>query len=132
MKFHERVLPENQRSLIGLQASAREWRREECFNLLSKYADNKSNLAGQSAAHLQSNKNLGPRPITAGIKKGDDAEEYPPSIVFSTAHHADDQNETVLLKFLRGAYITNLQPVSGHPYSHPRKFFSSAFSGSSV
>jgi tRNA(Ile)-lysidine synthase TilS/MesJ len=33
------------------------------------------------------------------------------SVVFATAHHADDQHETIMLKFLRGAYISNLQPV---------------------
>jgi PP-loop family len=54
------------------------------------------------------NRSLG----TSTSKDGSAVGDVPPSTVFSTAHHADDQHETVLLKFLRGAYIANLQPVS--------------------
>lgn len=107
--FHERILSENQRSLIGLQARSREWRRKECFQILKDY-DSKINLISKDSNNIEieqdsfHNENM--KNITS------DLEMNKKSVVFATAHHADDQHETVMLKFLRGAYISNLQPVS--------------------
>lgn len=108
--FHERTLPEDQRSLIGLQARSREWRRNECFqvlkdrginaNLVSEDLKDDNMIMGENC-FLQ--KNL--TNVEANLKKDKR------SVVFATAHHADDQHETVMLKFLRGAHISNLQPV---------------------
>lgn len=54
-------------------------------------------------------------PPTEAIEKD---ENTPRSVVFATAHHADDQHETMLLKLIRGAYITNLQPVRKYAVTH--------------
>ena len=81
LPFHERTLPEAQRSLVGLQARAREWRRNE------------------SLAIVEAKKQSSGRTGTG-------------SAVYATAHHADDQLETMMLKLLRGAFISNLQPMS--------------------
>jgi tRNA(Ile)-lysidine synthase TilS/MesJ len=32
----------------------------------------------------------------------------------ATAHHADDQMETMMLKLIRGAHISHLQPVGNN------------------
>ena len=104
--FYERILPENERNLVGLQAAARDWRRSECFNVLSNRElniDTKSNLQCKMTPHA----------VNAGESSSDsDVWNLSPSSVFATAHHCDDQHETMLLKFLRGAHITHLQPVS--------------------
>ena len=42
-------MPENQRKVVGLQATAREWRRTECFKIISdqrkKLADSREVVA---------------------------------------------------------------------------------------
>jgi tRNA(Ile)-lysidine synthase len=81
MKFYERVLPEDQRGSTGLQARARSWRRSECTKIL------------QNHPHRQE-----------VVKCGG-------QVYYATAHHADDQIETVLLKLLRGSSISSLQGV---------------------
>ena len=104
LPFHERILPPHQRNLVGLQASAREWRRQECFKILSDLKNRKSNKIDRSEFLHTS---IGSIP-SEGIEKD---KNIPKSVVYATAHHADDQHETMLLKLIRGAYITNLQPV---------------------
>lgn len=108
LKFHERILPESQRNLVGLQAAARDWRRSECFNLLK--IRGQSGLNSDIGSNLQSVTLPGTEFETK--KSCFDGQNLPLSSVFATAHHCDDQQETMLLKFLRGAYITHLQPVS--------------------
>ena len=79
--FHERTLPEEQRSLAGFQARARDWRRNESLAIVE--------AKKQSSERTRN-----------GLA------------VYATAHHADDQLETTMLKLLRGAFISNLQPIS--------------------
>lgn len=102
--FHERILPPHQRNLVGLQASAREWRRQECFKILSDLKYRKSDKIDRSNFLHTSIDDV----PSGGIEKD---KNIPKSVVYATAHHADDQHETMLLKLIRGAYITNLQPV---------------------
>jgi tRNA(Ile)-lysidine synthase TilS/MesJ len=95
--------------LIGLQARSREWRRKECFQFLKDYNSKFNSITkdiNDIAIEQNSFHNENMKHITS------DLEMNKKSVVFATAHHADDQHETVMLKFLRGAYISNLQPVS--------------------
>jgi tRNA(Ile)-lysidine synthase TilS/MesJ len=94
--------------LIGLQARSREWRRKECFQVLKDYnskinsiSKDSSNIAIEQGSFHNENMNNSTPDLKMNRK----------SVVFATAHHADDQHETIMLKFLRGAYISNLQPV---------------------
>ena len=84
LPFYEHTLPEDQRNLVGLQARTREWRRKECLSILQ--AKKEKRLENITMRSL-------------------------PDCVYATAHHADDQMETMMLKLLRGAFISNLQPV---------------------
>ena len=90
LPFYEHILPEAQRNLIGLQARTREWRRKECLSILQAKNEELREKTTRSISSSSS----------------------PPLCVYATAHHADDQMETMMLKLLRGAFISNLQPVS--------------------
>lgn len=105
LRFYERNLPENLRKVVGLQATAREWRRTECFKIIS---DQRKKLA--DSREVVANSPDFQNPLRDGSNSVDIRREERIA-VFATAHHADDQQETILLKFLRGAHISNLQPV---------------------
>ena len=98
-------MPENQRKVVGLQATAREWRRKECFKIISDHTD-KLALFEEIDANTPGSPNL-----LRDTPQSVDIRQERRTAVFATAHHADDQQETILLKFLRGAHISNLQPV---------------------
>jgi tRNA(Ile)-lysidine synthase TilS/MesJ len=65
----------------GFQAKAREWRRNECIKIINKKKQIANNFNNKQEFYI------------------------------STAHHENDQLETLMLKFLRGAHISNLSPV---------------------
>lgn len=66
---------------IGFQAKARDWRRNECMKIINEK---------KKISNINNNK-----------------QEF----YISTAHHENDQLETLMLKFLRGVHISNLSPV---------------------
>jgi len=85
-----RVMPSDILSIIStkrLQQEARDWRRKECLEIL------KSSLSSSSSSTTTS--------TSTTIVEG----------VIATAHHADDQIETFMMKFLRGVHISNLYPM---------------------
>ena len=79
-----RVMPSDILSIIStkrLQQEARDWRRKECLDILKS----SSSLSSSSSSTVEK--------------------------VIATAHHADDQIETFVMKFLRGVHISNLYPM---------------------
>jgi len=82
--LHLRELPEEKRVSIGLQAAARDWRRAEATKLIEE----------------ETRRNL-----------GDSVGESSSGAFIATAHHKDDQVETLLLKLLRGVHISNMHGV---------------------
>ena len=83
-RTHIRILDESLRKSVGLQETARNWRRKECIQLLKKH----SNTTNTTATNTRtSNKYI------------------------LTAHHQDDQIETILLKLLRGVHISHISPM---------------------
>lgn len=89
MPFYCRTLPEHLRLKTGFQASSRSWRYQE---------------SAQIAQDLQS---LKARDGTT------DSSKY----IVCTAHTRDDQLETIMMKFIRGVHISNLQGVR-QPFAH--------------
>jgi hypothetical protein len=73
------------RSSSSFQDDARSWRRRECRSIL--------NDTGGTAVNARSG--------VSGAGRGEAA-------FIATAHHLDDQTETLLLKVLRGAHLSNL------------------------
>jgi len=83
---HERTaLPHQLSDNAGLQARARKWRGEECCRIIR---------AARSNIDVQR------------VGSANRAEW-----VVATAHHADDQLETLLLKLLRGAHISAIHGI---------------------
>ncbi len=74
------------------QEAARDWRRRESLKLLQKICLDKKN-------NNSSNNGIPPAP----------------GVIF-TAHHKDDAEETMIMKFLRGVHITNLSGMD--PVQH--------------
>lgn len=95
--FHLRELSTEQTIDSGFQEWARNWRRRECINFIntilppSESCDKEGQLL---------------------ILKDNDITGPTTSHLIATAHTADDQVETMLLKLLRGVHISKLQPVS--------------------
>ena len=80
--FHSKVRePSAAFGKSGVPCSAREWRRQECLQVLETIRANISHNV-----------------VSVGVPKS----------VIVTAHHSDDQVETVLMKILRGAHVTHL------------------------
>ena len=94
---HIRILDESLRKSIGLQETARNWRRKECIQLLKTVSNT-----------TKTNTNITPN--TANTYK-----------YILTAHHQDDQIETILLKLLRGVHISHISPMPqiNGPYLKP-------------
>lgn len=74
----------------GMQERARIWRRSEACDILHGMAEDSKGCSSAGGGR--------------GGRQG----------YIATGHHKDDQTETVLLKVLRGAHITNLQARGGH------------------
>lgn len=92
---------------VSLQAIARDWRRKESVDIINEYQQQ------QQQQQLNTNN-------TANINTSDISNEGLDNIsnnvlsytsYIATAHHFDDQIETILLKFLRGVHISNIQSM---------------------
>lgn len=88
--LHIRHLPIEKRTKVGIQATARDWRRTECLTIRNQILDRKNKTDIDS----NSNKSV----------------EFS-GVLIATAHHADDQLETSILKLLRGTHISRLYPM---------------------
>jgi tRNA(Ile)-lysidine synthetase-like protein len=80
-----------------LQQEARDWRRKECLEILKSSLSSLSPPSSSSSSSSSSTTTT----TTTAIVEG----------VIATAHHADDQIETFMMKFLRGVHISNLYPM---------------------
>lgn len=78
---------------MGLQNTARDWRRSQNAEILDSI-------------------------IASGVPSTSfDQESTRPGVsaFVATAHHKDDQIETMILKLLRGVHLTNFQEVDALP-----------------
>lgn len=113
--FHVRHLAELPSS--GLQAQTRSWRRGEATALLGELAAARPCAADGVATSVGSNG----EPSDAAAGGACDA-------VIVLGHHADDDVETILLKWLRGCHVTRLagmRPRAG-PFARPLLRFGKA------
>jgi tRNA(Ile)-lysidine synthetase-like protein len=84
----------------GVQARARQWRRQECERLLQE-----ERISGR----WQTGKGKEGGAVGEREERGDGSEKEGAQGVIATAHHADDSLETWVLKLLRGAHISHLR-----------------------
>ena len=87
----------------GIQEWARNWRRDQCESIINQIRQNItiSNNENDDTNQINNNRTYNSKPDSNSI-------DY----LIATAHHLDDQIETMMMKILRGAHITNLYPVS--------------------
>lgn len=94
----------------GLQARTRNWRRTEALDLLARL------VRPDRPAHEGAQQREAQGPSTAGTSA-----VTPRDAVIALGHHADDDTETILLKWLRGAHITRLSGMRARdgPFVRP-------------
>eukprot|EP01041_Mallomonas_annulata_P000750 gene750-1434_t len=96
LPIHIRHLPQEKRHKVGLQSTARIWRRTECLQLRQQYLLRNRNKSSSSSDVTTD--------VITDVTTDDD-------YFICTAHHADDQLETSILKLLRGTHLSRLYPM---------------------
>lgn len=93
--FYSQDIPFKYRNEVGLQQNARLWRREACQQIVDDIR--KSKLTNEL------------NDTNTSVEKK--------NIYIATAHHADDQIETILLKVFRGCHISRISPMLDKVYN---------------
>jgi tRNA(Ile)-lysidine synthase len=88
----------------GMQEFARNWRRTEMARIARLKGASEKNKTGEVGGRGERGEGIG-----GGGR-----------VILVTAHHSDDQMETLLLKMLRGVHVTNLQGMAWFDSGTPR------------